>query len=91
MGSRHRDGQDLALAGSQPGQHEADRRLGALPGFARGITEHSVLLEQGGEFTIGPRANEILAVQQRDRGAVGDLERLERIVPAAWLEERYAH
>ncbi len=84
-------GQDFALAGRKPRQHEADRGLGALAGLTRRIAEHRVLFEECRELAIGPGPDEILAMQHRNGGAVSDRQRLQRIIPAARLKERDAH
>ena len=91
MATGNGHGQDLALTGREPRQHEADGRLGALSRLTRGIAEDRVLFEECRKLAVGPGPHEILAVQHRDSGTVGDRQRLQRIIPAARLKERNAH
>ena len=39
----------------------------AMPGLAGGVAEHRVLREQARELAVGPRPDEILLVERRDR------------------------
>jgi hypothetical protein len=88
-GDSHRE--YLRFPGSNPSEDETDRPGAASSDFQRRVAEDCVLAEQRSELVVRPRPNEILAMKHRERGTVIPRERLDRVVPPSWIEERYAH